>query len=520
MKIANFLRPMFGRHLALLIAGTLLAPQPPAWAAGIVTTCDWPTLQSALRGGGKVLFACDGTIEVPEIVVDLPTAIDARGRSVTLSGGDKNRVFAVNRGARLKLLSLGIVRGSAEHGGGIYNQGGLQLSRCTLENNSATFGGALYNSGTANIRHTLLANNSAANYGGGIFNRTGTVNIANSTIRDNAGSFSGGGIWNEDGLLAVTNSTLARNRGSSFGGGLFNASGAALFTNSTLSGNSAGVDSGGAFNSQTGQLGLTHSTVADNEAGTGGGLSGAATLVHSIVANNAGGDCGASGPIFDGRYNLDSDGSCGLDSRFGSVSKVDPRLGPLADNGGPTQTHALLADSPALDRIPPGAANRCPPTDQRGVARPQPRGGNCDSGAYERSIAGPASYRFDGFYPPIAMPPTLNQVNAGQAIPVKWRLTDAGGGAVSDPTSFVGVFSYPINCASLAGDPGAAVVEPAPGASGLQYQGDGYWLFNWKTPKAYEGTCRAMFVTFGDRSTSPVVYFQFKDKKSGFSPNP
>ena len=513
MKIANPSRPLSGGNLALLMAGLLLAPQPAAWAAGIVATCDWPALQSALRGGGKVLFACNGTIEVPEIVIDLPTAIDARGRSVTLSGGGGNRVFAVNRGARLKLLSLGIVRGSAEHGGGIYNQGGLQLSRCTLENNSAIFGGALYNTGGANIHHTLLANNSAANYGGGIFNDNGTVNIANSTIRENAGSFSGGGIWNEGGLLAVTNSTLARNTGNSFGGGLFNASGAALFANSTLSGNSAGVHSGGAFSSQTGQLVLTHSTVADNEAGTGGGLSGTATLVNSIVANNAGGDCGTGGPIFDGRYNLDSDGSCELDSRFGSLSKADPRLEPLADNGGPTQTHALLADSPALDRIPLGAANRCPPIDQRGVARPQPRGGNCDSGAYERSTAGPVSYRFDGFYPPIAMPPTLNQVNAGQAIPVKWRLTDAGGAPVNDPTSFVGVFSYPIDCASLAGDPGAAVIEPAPGASGLLYRGDGHWQFNWKTPNAYGGTCRAMFATFGDRSTSPVARFRFKDEK-------
>lgn len=512
MKIVNRSSPISRGKAALPLLGLLLASQPAAWAAGVVATCDWPTLERALLGGGRVIFACDGTIEVPEIAINRNTVVDARGRSVALSGGGNNRVFAVNRGARLKLLNLGIVRGFANFGGGIYNQGVLQLSRCTLENNEGTSGGAVYNAGFAKIRYSTLAGNTAANYGGGIFNSGGTTNITNSTLQDNVGSFSGGGIWNEEGLLTVASSTLARNRGSS-GGGLFNSSGTALFINSTLSGNGAGVDSGGAFNGQTGQLGLTHSTVADNKAGTGGGLSGAATLVHSIVANNSGGDCGTGGPILDGGHNLDSDGSCKLDSRFGSLSKVDPRLGGLADNGGPTPTHALLAGSPALDLIPPNPADRCPPADQRGVARPQPRGGNCDSGAYERSTTGPAAYRFDGFYPPIAMPPAINEVNAGQTIPVKWRLTDTQGNPINNPASFVSVSSYPVDCATLAGDPGAAVIEPAPGASGLQYQGNGYWQFNWKTPKAYEGTCRAMFVAFDDKSASPVAHFQFKDKK-------
>lgn len=514
MKIANRPRTMLGRKGILPLLGLLLAHQPAAWSAGVVVTCDWPALQAALRGGGRVTLACDGAIEVPEIVVDRPTVVDARGRAVTLSGGGNNRVFAVNRGARLTLFDLKIVRGFANYGGGIYNQGVLQLSRCVLENNEGTFGGAIYNSGIAKIRYGTLARNTAANYGGAIYNLGGKTTLVDSTLEENAGRYSAGGIWNEEGLLTVANSTLARNTGSSFGGGLFNASGTALFTNSTLSGNSAGIDSGGAFNSLTGQLGLTHSTVAGNAARTGGGISGAATLVHSIVANNSGGDCGSSGPVLDGGYNLDSDGSCKLDSRFGSLSKVDPRLGDLANNGGPTRTHALLPDSPALDLIPPNPVDRCPPADQRGVARPQPRGGNCDSGAYERSATGSASYRFDGFYPPVAMPPAINEVNAGQTIPVKWRLTDAQGVPIDDPASFVGVSSYPVDCATLAGDPGAAVVEPAPGASGLQYQGSGHWQFNWKTSKSYEGTCRAMFVAFDDESTSPVTHFRFEDKKN------
>ena len=137
MKIVNRSSLISRGKAALPLLGLLLASQPAAWAVGVVATCDWPTLERALLGGGRVIFACDGTIEVPEIAINRNTVVDARERSVALSGGGNNRVFAVNRGARLKLLNLGIVRGFANFGGGIYNQGVLQLSRCTLENNAS-----------------------------------------------------------------------------------------------------------------------------------------------------------------------------------------------------------------------------------------------------------------------------------------------------------------------------------------------------------------------------------------------
>jgi hypothetical protein len=77
-------------------------------------------------------------------------------------------------------------------------------------------------------------------------------------------------------------------------------------------------------------------------------------------------------------HNLDSDGSCFL-TATGDLPKHNPLLGPLAFNGGPTETQALLAGSPAIDA---GATDGCPQFDQRGVARPQGRA--CDIGAYER----------------------------------------------------------------------------------------------------------------------------------------
>ena len=119
------------------------------------------------------------------------------------------------------------------------------------------------------------------------------------------------------------------------------------------------------------------------------------------------------------------------------------------------------------------------------------------------------TYAFAGFFAPIDNGP-LNSARAGQAIPAKWRLTDGLGTPIPDATSFAGLFSYPINCLDLQGDVVDSVEEYAAGDSGLQYNGDGYWQFNWKTPKSYAGTCRAMYVVFDSGATSPVVKFQFK----------
>jgi len=119
------------------------------------------------------------------------------------------------------------------------------------------------------------------------------------------------------------------------------------------------------------------------------------------------------------------------------------------------------------------------------------------------------TYKFDGFFSPIDND-FLNIAKAGQAVPAKWRLTDANGVPIDDPASFVGLLSYPISCSDFQGDPTDAIEEAASGSSGLQYNGDGYWQFNWKTPKDYANSCRAMYVLFNSTATSPVVKFSFK----------
>ncbi len=118
-------------------------------------------------------------------------------------------------------------------------------------------------------------------------------------------------------------------------------------------------------------------------------------------------------------------------------------------------------------------------------------------------------YRFDGFLSPIDEG-AVNRAKAGQTVPTKWRLTDANGVPITKPGSFAGLHSYAVDCQTLSGDPTGAADEHAPGTSGLQYLGDGYWQFNWKTPKQYGGSCRVMYVEFDSTLTSPLVIFQFK----------
>jgi len=121
----------------------------------------------------------------------------------------------------------------------------------------------------------------------------------------------------------------------------------------------------------------------------------------------------------------------------------------------------------------------------------------------------PQRYTFDGFFSPIDNPPTVNNAKAGQTISVKWRLTDKNGLPVSDPASFTSITSTRVGCASLAEFPINYVDELATGSSGLQYLGDGWWQFNWKTPKTYAGQCRTMKLTLNDGSAH-TASFQFK----------
>lgn len=116
-------------------------------------------------------------------------------------------------------------------------------------------------------------------------------------------------------------------------------------------------------------------------------------------------------------------------------------------------------------------------------------------------------YNFNGFFQPIDTGIT-NSAKAGQAIPVKWRLTDANGVPVSDPNSFISVSST----ATIGGCGGSAdAIETYAGssASGLQYLGNGNWQYNWKTPKSYAGQCRTLSLNLKDGASGRTASFIF-----------
>jgi hypothetical protein len=203
-----------------------------------------------------------------------------------------------------------------------------------------------------NVNNSTFIHNVASFFGGGIFNYFGTTFVSNSTFTGNAAQ-NGGGIFSHGGLH-VTDSTFFGNAGGS-GGGIYN-EGVETVVNSTFSGNVASYGSG--IYNYTG----TSITIIKNT-----------IVAHSVP----GGNCFNFGFILnDGGGNLDTDGTC-----VGRTSP-DPLLGPLQNNGGPTQTLAISMASPAFGG---GTAANCLATDQRGVLRPQFLA--CDIGAFEFATA-------------------------------------------------------------------------------------------------------------------------------------
>jgi hypothetical protein len=292
-----------------------------------------------------------------------------------------------------------------EYGGGISNYGTLTVTNTTLSGNTASTGGGIANAGMLTVAGSTLSGNSAGGGydgggGGGIYN-TGTVTVSNSTLVGNSG-FLGGGIINYSGTLTVSNSSLVGNC-AVLGGGIENYR-TLTVSNSTLSGNSAGSSGGGIRTSSLYPVTLTNVTLSANRVtsgrpGSGGGLSVYVVLrlvLHNtLIAGNFSGASGTTrddvfGPLNSGGsdYNLIGDGTgmTGLQNGVngnlvGSASSpIDPLLGPLQDNGGPTLTHALMPGSPAID-----AGNNAYATDwdQRGEGFPRIVNGVIDIGAFE-----------------------------------------------------------------------------------------------------------------------------------------
>ncbi len=337
--------------------------------SGAGDTINIPTagLYALTRAGAGEDMASTGDLDLLKIV----TIVGASSNSVIIDGGSLDRVFHNIAADNTTISGVTIQNGSVTgDGGGIWTEHPLTINRSVIYNNAATaLGGGIYGNGTTvSINESTIGNNSATGDGGGYYSLDSTVSINRSTINNNSSSSSasilnGGGGFYSRSSSGTTNVT---------------------FTNTTISGNTAAGYGGGLY--ILGQAEIKNSTITANSAPTGGGIyrfNGATNLANSIVANQtSGGDCSSlSGSITSSGSNLESATSCGF-TGTGDLQNSNPLLGPLADNGVPTMTHALLPGSPAINA---GNNATCESTDQRGVIRPQ--GVNCDIGAYESGAA-------------------------------------------------------------------------------------------------------------------------------------
>jgi CSLREA domain-containing protein len=350
-------------------------------------------------GLDRVFHFLGGTSQVFDLTVT--GGGDAVSSSVCEGAGILNVATAT-----LTLNDVAVSGNNGGEGGGIDNNGTMTLNDSTISGNSAKKrGGGVENAGAAatlTVNNSTISGNSGGGFGsafdppcvglaffgaGGIFNSDGgALTLNDSTVSGNSAVENGGGIFNHDsaGPLTINRSTVSGNHADDGGGGFING-GTLTLTNSTISGNSDESPGGGIWN-YTGTTNVNNGTVNLNAShfGTGGiGVTGGTvTLGGTILANStSGGDCSGS-TITSTGYNLieDTSGCTITGDTTGNVTGSDPALGPLADNGGPTFTHALLGGSTAMNAGDPA----CPPpaTDQRDVARPQAH--RCDIGSFER----------------------------------------------------------------------------------------------------------------------------------------
>ena len=392
-----------------------------------------------------------GTIDLTQALPNLANNISINGPGATSLTVQRDQnavgfsVFTVDSGETVSISGITITGGNATSGGGIFNYGGtLMVTNCTITDNTAsggslygngegyvtssfygggaiysttggaitiansTFtgnttngdGGAIYTSGTATVTNSVFTANEAA-CAGGIFNN-GALTVNNSTFANSTGAFYGGGIWNAnyDGggnipqlaTLSVTNCTFTNNAvegWASQGGGIMG-SGTITVSNSTFANNSANnLYNGGGVIAGGSPLTITNCTIVDN---SGGGISdGNITINNTIVAGNTGYDI--SGQIT-GDNNLIGNGTGITNLPLNSsnlvgttANPINPMLGSLQNNGGPTETMALLPGSPAINAgsnaLAVDANGNQLTTDQRGAGYPRIVNGTVDIGAFE-----------------------------------------------------------------------------------------------------------------------------------------
>jgi len=383
------------------------------------------------------------------IIINKDLTIDGSGLSpqVTISGGNVAHVEVLPFGV-VTISDLVISNGyNAGSGGAISSAGNtvLTLINSTLKNNHAdSRGGAISSTGNTALTliNSTLKNNHADSSGGAMFSAGSSLSISNTTFYQNDASGDGGAIYSSGPYTTIVNSTITQNQAGLDGGAIFiNANSAGdILVNSTIAQNQAGLDGGAIFIQGNGVGNIFNSTFAGNIATNGSEMFlGGGTV--ELWAHNTILAC------------LPESSTChvqrGLTELmlFNSILEkgtlADFGLSKLADNGGPTQTMALLPGSSLIDAGDDTVCESTPVNnlDQRGIARPQ--GAHCDIGAFEGvrfTISGNAGVSGAMFSYVDGTTRTSTADNAGNysfAVPTGWSgiVTPSRARYIFNPTS-------------------------------------------------------------------------------------
>ena len=344
--------------------------------------------------GGGIRFDSSGTLSL--------TSSRVTGNEVTgflrHGGGIYSRYGSIT----LENTDVSVNRSDSGTGGGIDTfSGAVSITGSTIADNySGRYGGGGISTAIGNITvtdSTVSGNNGFSGFGGGISTNNGSISVTNSTVSGNT-SYLGGGISSSSGSITLTASTISGNSSAYGGGGILSGDGGdgiLTITSSTISGNSSPYPGGGIYS--RGSITIADSTISDNVSEADGGgiyMNDDASLIvarNSIVAGNSASNASdlraANATTIDIQYSLigDTVGS-GIDSSTGTgnLLNLSPRLAELANNGGPTKTHALLPGSPAHNAGNPNVTPTAGASDQRGAPFRRVAGAAIDMGAFER----------------------------------------------------------------------------------------------------------------------------------------
>src|SRR5216684_5029599 len=363
--------------------------------SGTPASCTEAALTAMFAAGGTITFNCGAGPQT--IPITFTMSIGPTNPKITIDGGDT--ITLDGTGITSGMLSIfgsatalpdvtfkhitfanGNINTGLVAGGAIQNFGKLTLDTVTFTKNQALgSGGAIFQEPCTGCldpsliaTHSLFQNNSGGS-GAAISMEGGFASVADSTFSGNTAPVAGAiEIFSNSTfkvIMTIDRSTFTGNA-STFGGGAIavenlNSGSSVTITNDTFTGNTASGagGQGSALNLSAAPVTVTNCTIAGNTAAPSGGAvafggrTPVTAVTNTIIASNSGGNCSFSGAsIFGGGHNLQFG-----DSTCVGMTVANPLLGPLANNGGPTQTMALGAGSPAIDG---GDTINAPPTDQ------------------------------------------------------------------------------------------------------------------------------------------------------------